>query len=137
MPVFPLYVDPETAEEEDGDPHLRSAREVRGYAVRSGEGRSIGHVEDLIYDGNDWAIRYLIVDTRDRLPGKKVPVSTEWASGVSPSGRWVEVDLTAEEIRSAPGWEPGTVMDRRYETELHAHYGRTPYWLRRRDDSNG
>ena len=137
VPVFPLYVDPETVEEEDGDPHLRSAGELRGYAVRSGEGRSIGHVEDLIYDDNDWTVRYLVVDTRAWLPGKKVPISAEWASGVSPSGGRVEVDLTGEEILSAPGWEPGTVMDRRYETELHAHYGRTPYWLGRREDSNG
>ena len=51
------------------------------------------------------------------------------------AGAEVEVDLTAEEIRAAPEWKPGAVMDRRYETELHAHYGRTPYWVRRQDDS--
>jgi len=97
VPVFPLYVDPETVEEEDGDPHLRSAGEVRGYTVRSGEGRSIGHVEALIYDDHDWTVRYLIVDTRDWLPGKKVPVSAEWVLGVSPSGARVDVDLTDKE----------------------------------------
>ena len=129
VPVFPLYVDSQVGREEEGDPHLRSAKEVRGYAVRSGD-RSIGHVEDLVYDDRHWEIRYLIVDTRDWLPGKKVPVSVDWASGVSPFDGRVEVDLTAEEIRSAPGWEPGTVIDRRYETELHVHYGRTPYWVR-------
>ncbi|CAA9435113.1 MAG: hypothetical protein AVDCRST_MAG22-3591 [uncultured Rubrobacteraceae bacterium] len=135
-PVSPLYVDPEAGKEEEGDPHLRSAREVRGFAVRSGEDRSVGHVEDLVYDDSDWAVRYLIVDTRDWLPAKKVPVSADWVSGISPSGAQVEVDLTAEEMHTAPGWEPGTIMDRRYETELHAHYGRTPYWVRRQDHSN-
>lgn len=136
VPVFPLYVDPEVGGQEGGDPRLRTAREVRGYAVRSGD-RSVGHVEDLIYDDHDWTVRYLVVDTRDRLPGKKVPVSADWILGIGRSGAEVELDLTAEEIRAAPGWKPGTVIDRRYETELHAHYGRMPYWVGRRDKPNG
>jgi hypothetical protein len=77
-----------------------------------------------------------VVDTRDWLPGKKVPISADWILEVNWSGAEVEVDLTADEIRAAPGWEPGVVMDRRYETELHAHYGRTPYWVRRQADSD-
>lgn len=132
VPVFPLYVDPEFGEE-DGDPHLRSAKEARGYAVRAAD-RTIGHVEDLIYDDRDWVVRYLIVDTRDWLPGKNVPVSADWVAGIGWSGAEIGLDLAADEIRSAPGWRPGTVMDRRYETELHAHYGRTPYWIRRQED---
>ena len=136
VPVFPLYVDPEAGKEEGGDPHLRSAKEVRGHTVLSGEGRSVGHVDDLIYDDTDWAVRYLIVDTRDWLPGKKVPVSADWVLGVGWSGAQVEVDLMAEEMHTAPAWEPGTIMDRRHETEMHVHYGRTPYWVRRQDDSD-
>ncbi|CAA9478150.1 MAG: hypothetical protein AVDCRST_MAG05-1100 [uncultured Rubrobacteraceae bacterium] len=135
VPAFPLYLDPEVDEEESGDPHLRSVRELRGHAVLSGEGRPIGYVKDLVYDDRDWAIRYLIVDTRDWLPGKRVPVSADWVLGVGGEGAQVEVDLTAEEAQAAPAWKPGTVIDRRYETELHAHYGRTPYWVRQ-DYSN-
>ncbi len=136
VPVFPLYADAE-AGREDGAPHLRSVKEVRGYAIRSGEDRCIGYVEDLIYDDHDWSLRYLVVDTRDWLPGKKVPVSVEWATRISWSGAEVGLDLAADEIRSAPRWEAGTVIDRRYETELHAHYGRTPYWVRRQDTPRG
>ena len=135
VPVFPLYVDPGAGTEEGGDAHLRSAKEVRGYAVLSGEGRPIGHVEGIVYDDAGWAVRYLIADTRDWLPGKKVPVSADWVLDVSSSAAQIEVDLTAEEMHTAPAWEPGTVMDRRYETELHAHYGRTPYWVRQQGNS--
>lgn len=109
---------------------------MRGYAIRSRD-RTIGHVEDFILDDRDWQIRYVIADTRDWLPGKKVPISAAWVCGISRAGAEVEVDLTAEEIRSAPEWSPGTTMDRRYETELHAHYGRTPYWVPRRDNAKG
>lgn len=134
VPVFPLYVDPEVGGEGDRDPHLRNAKEVRGYEILTAD-RPIGHVRDLIYDDRDWAIRYLIVDTRGWLPGKMVPVSVDWVSRVSRSGAEVGLDLASDEIQSAPEWRPGTVMDRRYETELHAHYGRTPYWIRRQDDA--
>jgi len=52
-------------------------------------------VEDIVYEDADWAVRYLIVDTRDWLPGKKVPVSADRVLGVSWSGAQIEVDLTA------------------------------------------
>lgn len=136
-PGFPPYTRPdaEAGAEERGDPHLRSSTEVRGYAIRSRD-RTIGHVEDFIVDDQDWEIRYVIVDTRDWLPGKKVPLSAAWVSGISWAGAEIEVDLMAEEIRSAPEWSPGTTINRQYETELHAHFGRTPYWIRRRDNVN-
>lgn len=87
-------------------------------------------------DDRDWAIRYLICDTRDWLPGKKVPFPAARVSGISWAGTVAEVDLTPHEIRTAPEWRAGMTMDRRYETEVHAHYGRTPYWVGRHDDAN-
>lgn len=137
VPVFPLYPDDaETGTGAQGNPHLRSSREVRGYAVRS-RGRTVGHVEDFVFDDRGREIRYLIVDTRDWLPGRKTPISSAWVSNISWADAEVEVDLTAEELHAALAWSPGTAIDRRYETELHARYGRTPYWLRRRDNADG
>ena len=37
----------------------------------------IGHVEDFIIDDETWAIRYLIIDTRNWWPGKKVLISPQ------------------------------------------------------------
>jgi sporulation protein YlmC with PRC-barrel domain len=59
------------------DPRLRSTREVRGYRVRSLDGE-IGHVEDFIIDAEGGAIRYVAVDTRNWLPGKKALVASPW-----------------------------------------------------------
>lgn len=82
----PGYVVPPTetpqAEAERGDPHLRSTREVIGYHIQALDGE-IGHVEDFIVDDANWAIRYMVVDTRNWWPGKKVLVSPQWIKAVS------------------------------------------------------
>jgi hypothetical protein len=78
---------PETAraeamDEPRGDPHLRSAKEITGYRVR-GTDDDIGTVSKLLVDQEGWMIRYLVVDTGNWLPGKKVLVSPGWVEDVS------------------------------------------------------
>ena len=59
------------------DPHLRSTHDVDGHHVEAIDG-TIGHVEDFIIDNDTWAIRYLVVNTHNWWPGKKVLVSPKW-----------------------------------------------------------
>lgn len=119
------------AREEEGDPNLRSTREVENYGIGATDA-GVGHVEDFLVDDEGWEIRYVVVDTRDWLPGKKVLISPRWTSAVSWSEKEVCVDLTREEIQDAPEWDPNApLLDREYETRLHEHYGRPPYWVSR------
>ena len=110
------------------DPHLRSANEVEGYHIRSMDGE-IGHVEDFLMDVRTWAIRYVLVDTRNWLPGKKVLVAASWISEIDWADAEVSVNLGSIEIKEAPAWNPAVPIDRDYEIKLHAHYGRPPYWI--------
>lgn len=110
-----------------GDPHLRSAREVTGYHIEALDD-SVGHVEDLVLDVDGWAIRYLLVDTRNWLPGRKVLVAPQWASQIRWADRKVRVELDRDTIRNAPAYDPKEPLERRYEQRLHAHYGRRGYW---------
>ena len=64
------------------DPHLRSTDDVSGHHIQAADGE-IGHVDDFIVDDETWAIRYLIVDTRNWWPGKKVLISPKWIERVS------------------------------------------------------
>lgn len=115
------------ADEPKGDPNLRSASEISGYYIKALDG-DLGHVEDLLVDPEGWAIRYLVVDTRNWLPGRKVLVSKGWISDVSWSAQQVSVDLTREEIKGGPEFDPAVPPDRAYEERLHAHYRRAGYW---------
>lgn len=120
-------VDERRAErEEAGDLHLRSAATVAGYHIEATDG-DIGHVEDFIVDDESWEIRYMVVDTRNWLPGKKVLVAPRWIDRVSWEESKVYVSLTREAIENAPEYDPDA-LNREYEEKLHDHYGQPRYW---------
>jgi uncharacterized protein YrrD len=112
---------------ESGDPHLRSARDLMGYYIEAADG-DIGHVADFLVDDQEWAIRYLIVDTRNWWPGKKVLISPEWVTRMSWEESRVHVDLSREGVKSAPEYDPTHPLDRDYETRLFRHHRRRSYW---------
>ncbi len=131
---FPVYghggvpadpVPPRT--ELEADPHLRSTREVRGYHIHALDGE-IGHVEDFLIDDEDWAIRYLVVGTRNWWPGRKVLVSPAWIENVSWDESTVKVDLHRETIKNAPEFSPGLPVTRDFEQKLFDYYKRDVYW---------
>lgn len=107
--------------------HLRSAREVIGYRLAAKDG-DVGHVENLLLDDASWVLRYLVADTRNWLPGRKVLLPPAWAGSIDWVARKVHVGLTRETIRSSPAYDPGRPVDRAYETTLYEHYGQRRYW---------
>jgi uncharacterized protein YrrD len=109
-----------------GDLHLRSTREVTGYHIHASDGE-IGHVSDFVMDDATWEVRYLVVDTRNWLPGKKVLVAPAWISGVNWNNRTVDVDLVRETIKAGPEYDPAQ-LNRDYEERLYHHYQRPAYW---------
>ena len=115
-------------DEENGDSHLRSVREVTGYHIEAQDG-SIGHVEDFIIDDERWKIMYLVVDTKNWLPGRKVLVSRLWIDEVSWPGSKVRVDLSREVIEKSPEFDPSKPVNREYEEVLYDYYGRPKYWI--------
>jgi hypothetical protein len=117
-----------TQGEKAWDPHLRSTQDVSGHHIQAADG-DIGHVEDFIIDDETWAIRYLIIDTQNWWPGKKVLVSPQWIERVSWSESTVFVNLTREAIRQSPEYTEESLLTRDYETGLHRHYERQGYWI--------
>ena len=110
-----------------GDPTLRSSRDVTGYYIAALDGE-IGHVDDFLVEDRAWAIRYLLVATRNWWPGKKVLISPEWIKTVSWADSQVQVDLRREEIKAAPEYDPSRPFDREYESRLIEHHNRRKYW---------
>jgi len=110
------------------DPHLRSTDAVSGYNIQAADGE-IGHVEDFIIDDETWAIRYLIVGTRNWWPGKKVLVSPHWIERVSWNESKVFVNLSRETIKQSPEYTEESLLTRDYEIGLHGHYNRKGYWI--------
>lgn len=111
------------APESEADSHLRSAHVVRGYHIEATDG-SIGHVEDLMIDDATWAILYILVDTRNWWPGKKVVVSPAEVRAIHWANSTMAVDLSREAIKSSPEFDPSRPVTADYTDRLEAHYRR-------------
>ena len=115
-------------QEKSWDPNLRSTNAVSGLSIQASDGE-IGHVEDFIIDDENWAIRYLIIDTKNWWPGKKVLVSPQWIERISWEESKVYVNLTRESIKQSPEYTDDFLLTRDYETNLYEHYRRKGYWF--------
>lgn len=119
---------PTTQGEEDWNPHLRSTSDVTGHHIQATDGET-GHVDDFIIDSSTWAIRYLVIDTKNWWPGKRVLVAPQWIDRVSWSESKVFVNLSRESIKQSPEYTQDELLTRDYEVGLHHHYNLKGYWV--------
>ena len=120
------------SKEEEVETNLRSFNEVRGYHIQAKD-KEFGHLEDLFLDEENWVIRYLLIDTRNILPGKDVLIAPEWIQSISWNDEKIFVNKTKEEIKSAPEYKEEKseyLVHRDYEEKLYDHYDEIKYWRR-------
>lgn len=113
---------------ERGDPHLRSLKAVLGYDIAATDGE-IGHVEDFFVDESDWTIRYVLIDTRNWLPGRKVLISPSWVNRVNWRDSQIHVDVPRKRIEESPEYDTAGPIHRSYETHLYEYYDVPGYWI--------
>lgn len=128
IPYAPVVPTINKKSEENQDHNLRSTKEMVGYHIHAKDGE-IGHIEDFLIDDTNWRIRYIIVDTRNWWPGKKVLISPNWIKDISWANSEVVVDVVREKVKSSPEFDPTVPIDRDYETQLYGYYGWPPYWV--------
>ena len=103
----------------------RLIKDIRGDHIVARDGR-IGSVEDAYFDEREWAVRYLVVDTGNWLPGRQVLISPRQVPP-QPKQDGIRVDLTREQVEHAPGIEEHQPVSRILE-EAHARYYGYPYY---------
>jgi sporulation protein YlmC with PRC-barrel domain len=110
------------AQRDDDDPHLRSAAAVSGYHIHALDGE-IGHVEDFFVEDADWSIHYLLVDTKNWWPGKKVLISPRSAKTIDWAHKLVNLNVVRQKVKDSPAYDPSYNIDRAYERNFHSYYG--------------
>ena len=105
-----------------GDPHLRSITAVMGYHIQATDG-PIGHIENILVDGESWGIRYLVIDTKNWWSGQHVLMSPHAVQAISWSDRDVMLEVTREQVKASPAWNPADIVERSYQERLHGYYG--------------
>ncbi len=106
---------------------LRNVTDLRGYAIRATDG-VIGAVDDLYFDDEDWAIRYLIADTGTWLSGRKVLISPLAIGHPDWMGQLLPVSLTRAQVKGSPDIDTQRPVSRQHEAEYFGYYGYPHYW---------
>jgi sporulation protein YlmC with PRC-barrel domain len=127
IPVAPnndnkiLEADKKPSKQSHGDPHLRSTKNVKGYHISADDGE-IGHAEDYIVDDEKWKLCYLVVNTHNWIPGKKVLILLRWIKLINWDESKVIVNLSRELIKKCPEFDASKPISNEYETEFFKHY---------------
>jgi hypothetical protein len=106
----------------DGGDHLHSVAEFKGYYVHAVDG-DIGHIENVLADDANWEIRYLVIATRNWWPGKVVQLAPYAVKDVDWFGEHINMNVTRDQVRSAPSWDPLAMADEVSEEQFHDHFG--------------
>jgi len=109
---------------------------VRGYHLRANDGE-IGHVEDFIFDAKAWAIRHIVANTRNWLPGRNALLVRACLGQIHWAERKMGVAADREAVKNAPAYTPGSQIDRQLEIGLHKYFGVPGYWLESDGDAGG
>jgi sporulation protein YlmC with PRC-barrel domain len=106
---------------------LRNVTDLRSYTIHATDG-DIGTVDDLYFDDEDWAIRYLAVDTGHWLSGRKVLISPLAIGHPDYLGRTLMVLLTRAQVKRSPGVDTRRPVSRQHEAALLEYYAYPLYW---------
>ena len=106
----------------DDDPHLRSIEAITGYHIHASDGE-IGHVDDFLVEDADWSIRYLVVNTKNWWPGKKVLISPRSVREIDWTDQLVNLDVDRQRVKDSPAYDASTTVDAAYEHQFHNYYG--------------
>ncbi len=106
---------------------LRSVNNLVGFSLDAEDGE-VGKVYSFLFDARSWAIRYLVVDTRNWLSGKSVLISPEWVRDIGWEEHEVWADVPKQTIEDSPPYDPSAPVNREYEMRIYDYYGRPKYW---------
>jgi len=109
------------------DKHLHGLKEVLGYSLQATDA-AIGSLEDFLVDDGSWALRYVMVNTREWWIGKHVVIPPQWIHGLDWEKKVVYVDVSRGAVKQAPEFDPALALTRDYESALFGHYERPAYW---------
>ena len=106
---------------------LQSIKQLYGKKLGASDG-DIGHVKDFYFSDLNWAVRYVVADTGNWLPGREVLLSPHSFGSIYPAGKAMQVNLARKQIEDSPPIERHKPVSRQYEEEYHRYYGWPYYW---------
>ncbi|MFZ0288283.1 MAG: PRC-barrel domain-containing protein [Candidatus Sulfotelmatobacter sp.] len=106
---------------------LKNANHLKGLVIQARDGE-IGTVDQLYFDDESWAIRYLTVKTGGWLEDREVLISPFSVTNLDWPAKRLDVALTKKQVENSPSIDTQRPVSRQYETEYLGYYGYGNYW---------
>jgi hypothetical protein len=106
---------------------LTNASHLKGLVIRATDGE-LGTVDQLYFDDETWAIRYLTVETGGWLGGKQVLVSPFSVIHTDLEAKLLDVRLTKKQVQDSPDIDTHEPVSRQHEAAFLGYYGYPYYW---------
>lgn len=106
---------------------IHGTNALRQYAIHATDGE-LGRVDDLYFDDQTWAARYLVVSAGPWLARHRVLLPARSIHRVDTEHHEVTVSLTKDRISKSPDVDTDRPVARQYAAALDEHYG-FPYLL--------
>ncbi len=103
------------------------ASAINGYAIEATDGR-LGTVSDLLFEDVGRVVRWLVVDTGNWLPGRKVLLPLSALGHPDRALHHFPIKLTMQQVKDSPDVDTDLPVSRQIEAQVHDHFGWDPHW---------
>lgn len=102
--------------------HLRSSKEIIGYAIQTSDDE-FGFIDDFIFETGNWMLRFLVVSSKKWFPGKKFLIDIDWVSQFDWRKQTAHIGLSKAQLNTAPEYDPQEAVNQDYLQDLYNYYG--------------
>jgi hypothetical protein len=74
-------------------------------------------------DDGDWRIRYLVIDTKNWWPGKKVLISPRLASAIDWADQTVTLAIDRQKVKDSRAYDAAAMASYAYDEKFLSYYG--------------
>jgi hypothetical protein len=99
----------------------RSLDLLRDYWIHARDGQ-IGAVKDFFFDDRSWHVRFMVVDTGNWLPGRRVLISPVSIARADRVERQIEVNVYKQQVKDSPDVDTRRPVSRQMEERIYQHY---------------
>jgi sporulation protein YlmC with PRC-barrel domain len=114
-------------------PRVLSASTLKGDRVRNAAGENLGSINEIMLDVASGRVAYAVLSFGGFLGiGDKLFAVPWQALRIDEGEHEFVLDVSRETLENAPGFDKDNwpdMADADFGTEIHQHYGKTPYWV--------
>jgi hypothetical protein len=106
---------------------LREVKRLQGWSVHALDGE-IGKIDELLFDDEHWAVRYMVIETGSWLSTRKVLLSPLLFTAFDDEKKTLTVNLTQEKVKNSPDVATAPPISRQWEASYSDYYTLPYYW---------